>query len=73
MGDVLSGVTKNGMGCFVTGCFVLHSKLSPYGPKFRPKWDQGRNGSLPKKIYIFFSFFFRETLFHSVTTQMQWQ
>ena len=23
--DVLSGVAKNGMGCFVPGCFVLHS------------------------------------------------
>ena len=23
--DVLSGVSKNGMGCFVAGCFVLHS------------------------------------------------
>ena len=22
---VLSGVSKNGMGCFVPGCFVLHS------------------------------------------------
>ena len=22
--DVLSGVSKNGMACFVTGCFVLH-------------------------------------------------
>ena len=26
MRDVLSGVAKNGMGCFVPGCFVLHSK-----------------------------------------------
>ena len=25
MWDVLSGVSKNGMGCFVPGCFVLHS------------------------------------------------
>ena len=25
MRDVLSGVSKNGMGCFVPGCFVLHS------------------------------------------------
>ena len=25
MRDVLSGVAKNGMGCFVPGCFVLHS------------------------------------------------
>ena len=24
MPDVLSGVAKNGMGCFVPGCFVLH-------------------------------------------------
>ena len=24
MRDVLSGVAKNGMGCFVPGCFVLH-------------------------------------------------
>ena len=24
MRDVLSGVSKNGMGCFVAGCFVLH-------------------------------------------------
>ena len=23
--DVLSGVSKIGMGCFVPGCFVLHS------------------------------------------------
>ena len=27
MRDVLSGVSKNGMGCFVPGCFVLHSIL----------------------------------------------
>ena len=26
MWDVLSRVSKNGMGCFVPGCFVLHSK-----------------------------------------------
>ena len=26
MWDVLSGVAKNGMGCFVPGCFVLHSQ-----------------------------------------------
>ena len=26
MRDVLSGVSKNGMGCFVPGCFVLHSR-----------------------------------------------
>ena len=26
MRDVLSGVSKNGMGCFVPGCFVLHSE-----------------------------------------------
>ena len=26
MRDVLSGVAKNGMGCFVPGCFVLHSE-----------------------------------------------
>ena len=25
MRDVLSGVVKKGMGCFVPGCFVLHS------------------------------------------------
>ena len=25
--DVLSGVAKNGMGCFVPGCFVLHSAI----------------------------------------------
>ena len=25
MRDVLSGMSKNGMGYFVTGCFVLHS------------------------------------------------
>ena len=25
MWDILSGVSKNGMGCFVLGCFVLHS------------------------------------------------
>ena len=25
MRDVLSGASKNGMGCFVPGCFVLHS------------------------------------------------
>ena len=25
MRDVLSGVAKNGIGCFVPGCFVLHS------------------------------------------------
>ena len=25
MWDVLSGVLKNVMGCFVLGCFVLHS------------------------------------------------
>ena len=25
MRDVLSGVSKYGMGCFVPGCFVLHS------------------------------------------------
>ena len=25
MRDVLSGVAKNGMGCFVPRCFVLHS------------------------------------------------
>ena len=25
MRDVLSGVLKNGMGCYVPGCFVLHS------------------------------------------------
>ena len=25
--DVLSGVAKNGMGCFVPGYFVLHSGL----------------------------------------------
>ena len=25
MRDVLSGVSENGMGCFVLGCFVLHS------------------------------------------------
>ena len=25
MRDVLSVVLKNGMGCFVPGCFVLHS------------------------------------------------
>ena len=28
MRDVLSGVSKNGMGCFVPGCFVLHSLSS---------------------------------------------
>ena len=27
MWDVLSGVLKNGMGCFVPGCFVLHSAM----------------------------------------------
>ena len=47
------------------------------GAKFRPKWDPGRSGSLPKKkkkknfFFFFFFFFFRETHFHSVTTQMQ--
>ena len=30
MRDVLSGVTKNGMGCFVPGCFVLHSSAFDY-------------------------------------------
>ena len=25
--DVLSGVSKNGMECFVPGCFVLHSHV----------------------------------------------
>ena len=29
MRDVLSGVAKNGMGFFVSGCFVPHSSLSP--------------------------------------------
>ena len=28
MWDVLSGVAKNGMGCFVPGCFVLHSIIT---------------------------------------------
>ena len=28
--DVLSGVSKNGMGCFVPGCFVLHSRDIQY-------------------------------------------
>ena len=28
MRDVLSGVAKNGMGCFVPGCFVLHSSIT---------------------------------------------
>ena len=45
------------------------------GTKFRPKWDPGRSGSLPKKKkkknFFFFFFFFRETHFHSLTTQMQ--
>ena len=27
MQDVLSRVSKTGMGCFVPGCFVLHSIL----------------------------------------------
>ena len=43
--------------------WVTRAKLSPCGPKFRLKWDPGRRGGLPKKI------FFRETLCHSVTTQ----
>ena len=25
LSDVLSGVSINGMGCFVPGCFVMHS------------------------------------------------
>ena len=37
--------------------------------KFHPKWDPGRSGSLPKKKKNFF--FFWETHFHSVTTQIQ--
>ena len=28
MRDVLTGVSKNGMGCFVPECFVLHSFFS---------------------------------------------
>ena len=32
MRDVLSGVAKNGMGCFVPGCFVLHSSTSSEYP-----------------------------------------
>ena len=35
------------------------------GPKFRPKWDPGRSGSLPKKKKIFF--FFWETHFHNAS------
>ena len=34
MKDVLSGVAKNGMGCFVPRCFILHSILSG-----RPRHD----------------------------------
>ena len=30
MRGVLSGVAKKGMGCFVPGCFVLHSHLYQY-------------------------------------------
>ena len=30
MRDVLSGVAKNGMGCFVAGCFVLKSNSLIY-------------------------------------------
>ena len=30
MWDVLSGVSKSSMGCFVPGCFVLHSKPTLY-------------------------------------------
>ena len=29
MRDVLSAVAKNGMGCFVPGCFVLHRICTP--------------------------------------------
>ena len=29
MWDVLSRVSKTGMGCFVPGCFVLHSHVEP--------------------------------------------
>ena len=37
--------------------------------KNHPKWDIGRSGSLLKKNGFFF--FFRETHFHSFTTQTQ--
>ena len=34
MRDVLSGVAKNDMGCFVRGCFVLHSNSCKVWPDF---------------------------------------
>ena len=33
--DVLSGVSKIGMGCFVPGCFVLHSRTDDGPPAKR--------------------------------------
>ena len=36
MRNVLSGVAKNGMGCFVPGCFVLHSLFNYYFTIFKP-------------------------------------
>ena len=36
--DVLSGVAKNGMGCFVPGCFVWLPD-TPYGTIINDLWN----------------------------------
>ena len=52
MRDVLSGVSKIGMGFFVPGCFVLHSfYMGPcihrIGPNHRIGPDRARNWPIP--------------------------
>ena len=48
------------MGCFarkpVLGNKLWgdYSKIVALGPKFHPKWDPGRSGSLPNKKKVFF-------------------
>ena len=51
---------KDGNGVAQHNFLGSHAKWSPWGLKFRPKWDPGRSGSLPKKKKKknFFFFFF---------------
>ena len=52
-GIFFSGVSKNGMGCFVPGCFVLHSGLR-YRVKFAVyllKKEKNTVSSLPRALF----------------------
>ena len=57
MRDVLSGVAKS-MGCFVSGCFVLHSAAVHLLPKYLYRGFQYRNMLILKrhKIHSYSSF-----------------